>query len=100
MTEVEIRTLEGNPMNTQFLLLAQYSGKTIIPVQEVCKDFFGHLTLQKFLRKHNSGEIDLPIVRIEDSQKCARGVHLVDLAHYLDKKREEATKENNAMFGR
>ncbi|MFS8180855.1 pyocin activator PrtN family protein [Pseudovibrio denitrificans] len=87
-------------MNTTFLLMAQYEGQTIIPIQTVCKDFFGHLTLQKFLRKHNAGEIDLPVVRIEDSQKSAKGVHISDLAQYVDQRRNEATKENNAMFGR
>src|SRR5215472_11046965 len=36
------------------------------------------------------GDIALPIVRIERSQKSQRGVHLVDLAAYIDKRRDAA----------
>jgi hypothetical protein len=32
---------------TLFLLMAQYEGRTIIPIEEVCRDFFGHLTVEK-----------------------------------------------------
>lgn len=44
---------------TAFLLIAQYSGKAIIPLNDVCRDYSSHLTL----------EIELPFVRIESSQK-------------------------------
>ena len=49
-------------LNTTFLLMAQYNGKAIIPVDEVRRDFFSHLTLPKFLRKLGSGEIGIPLV--------------------------------------
>lgn len=80
-------------MNTAFLLMAQYSGKAIIPVDAVCLDYFSHLTPDKFVRKVSMGEIDLPLIRIEASQKCAKGVHLVDLAAYIDRRRAAAQKE-------
>lgn len=80
-------------MNTAFLLMAQYSGLAVIPAETVCKDYFSHLTLDKFLRKVNAGDIRLPIVRIEASQKSARGVALQDLADYLDERRTAALKE-------
>lgn len=79
--------------STLFLLMAQYSGRTVIPIDQVCRDFFGHLTVEKLLRKALPGELQLPIVRIEDSQKAQRGVHLVDLAAYIDVRREAALKE-------
>jgi hypothetical protein len=41
----------------------------------------------------------LPIVRIETSQKAQRGVHLVDLAAYIDKRRAAATKECRQLTG-
>ena len=44
-------------LNTAFLLMAQYNGKAIIPLDEVRCDFFSHLTLPKFLRKLRSGDI-------------------------------------------
>ena len=80
-------------LNTAFLLMAQYNGKAIIPLDEVRRDFFSQLTLPKFLRKLSSGDIALPLMRIETSQKCAKGVHLQDLADYLDKRRQVAQRE-------
>ncbi|MBZ8134089.1 pyocin activator PrtN family protein [Afifella sp. IM 167] len=85
--------------NTTFLLMAQYNGKAIIPVDEVRRDFFSHLTLPKFLRKLGSGDIALPLIRMEHSQKCAKGVHLQDLADYLDKRRKVAMKELSQLTG-
>jgi hypothetical protein len=70
--------------NTAFLLMAQYDGAAVIPIELICRDYFRHLTVEKLLRKILSGEIALPIVRMEKSQKAARGVHLSDLADYLE----------------
>lgn len=80
-------------MNTAFLLLAQYGGKAVIPVEDVCKDYFPHLTSEKFVRKVSAGEIKIPLVRIEASQKAAKGVHLQDLADYVDARRAAAARE-------
>lgn len=80
-------------MNTLFLLMAQYGGKPVISVEDVCRDFFTHLTAEKLVRKISAGEIAIPLVRMEASQKCAKGVHLTDLAAYLDVRREAALKE-------
>lgn len=84
-------------MNTIFLLMAQYGGRAIIPLEDVCKDYFSHLTPEKFLRKVMLREIVIPIVRIEASQKCAKGVQLKDLADYLDARIEAARKECAAL---
>jgi hypothetical protein len=80
-------------MKTSFLLMAQYDGLAVIPVEWVCRDYFRHLTVEKFLRKVLVGEISLPIVRIESSQKAAKGIHINDLAAYLDKQADAARKE-------
>lgn len=79
--------------------MAQYNGKTVVPLDRVCQDFFGHLTVEKFLRKVLRGDIALPIVRIETSQKAQRGVHLADLAAYIDKRRAAAVKERDQLCG-
>jgi hypothetical protein len=50
-------------MNTAFLLMAQYNGAAIIPVETVCRDYFSHLTVDKFVRKLSAGEIRIPLVR-------------------------------------
>ena len=84
-------------MNTAFLLMAQYNGQAVIPIDSLCADYFRHLTPEMLLRKVMAGEIDLPVVRIESSQKSARGVHLQDLADYLDRQRAAALKERDQM---
>lgn len=77
-------------MNTAFLLMAQYQ-TAVIPAEKVARDYF-HLSTEKFIRKTLAGEIPLPLVRMEGSQKSARGVHLTDLAKYLDRQRAAALK--------
>jgi hypothetical protein len=79
--------------------MAQYHGAAVIPLEMVCRDYFRHLTVEKLLRKILAGEIALPDLRIEKSQKAARGVHLSDLADYLDKQREAALKECRQLSG-
>jgi hypothetical protein len=83
-------------VRTTFILLAQYE-KAIVSVDEVCRDYFTHLTPAKFVRKVEAGEIKLPLIRIEGSQKCAKGVHLSDLARYIDARADEARREFEAM---
>ncbi len=71
----ELGGMSGNDMQsapTLFLLMAQYCGRTVGPLDDVCRDFFGHLTRQKLLRKVLRGEIAIPIVRIEKSKPMAR----------------------------
>lgn len=80
-------------MKTAHILMAQYDGLAIVPLDLVCRDYFRHLTVDKFLRKVLAGDIALPVVRIEDSQKAAKGVHISDLAAYLDKQADAARKE-------
>lgn len=85
-------------MNTVFLLMAQYDGRAVIPADVICRDFFAPLTFTVFMRKIGNGDIPLPLVRMEDSQKGARVVHLADLAEYIDSRREAAKKELRAML--
>lgn len=87
-------------MNTAFLLMAQYNAQAVIPVAAVVKDYFPHLSIENFLRKVAVGDINIPLVRIEPgSQKGARGVHLTDLAQYLDDRRAAAVKEARQLSG-
>jgi Pyocin activator protein PrtN len=63
----------------------------VIPINDVCRDYFPHLTPTKLVQKISAGEIAIPLVRIESSQKSAKGVHLADLAEYLDARAEAGT---------
>ena len=87
-------------MKTAFILMAQYDGKAIVPVEDVCHDYFRHLNVEGFLRKVMLGEIKLPIVRMEGSNKTAKGVHINDLAAYLDRAAEAARKECEQLNSR
>jgi hypothetical protein len=87
-------------MNTLFLLMAQYEGRAVIPLDIVCADYM-NLTVEKFKRKCLDGEIDIPIVRLgAESQKAALGIHLRDLANYIDRQREKATIEQRKLMGK
>nr|WP_315406227.1 pyocin activator PrtN family protein [uncultured Pseudomonas sp.] len=86
-------------MNTAFVLMAQYNGLAIISLERVCADYFTHLTPLVFQRKVLAGEIKLPITRLEPSQKSARGIHISDLALYLDQQRDAARKEHAQLNG-
>jgi pyocin activator protein PrtN len=89
--------MKSGSMNTAFLLLAQYGGKAIVPIEDVCRDYFSHLNPTKLVQKINAGEIEIPLVRMEASQKCAKGIHLLDLAKYIDARVEAARKEMTAL---
>ncbi|RMH82429.1 Pyocin activator protein PrtN [Pseudomonas sp. AOB-7] len=86
-------------MKTLLLLMAQYDGKAIIPLDQVCQDYFSHLSPEMFQRKVLSGVLRIPIVRLEPSQKAAKGIHLEDLAAYLDIQRAEALRERDQLSG-
>jgi hypothetical protein len=85
-------------MNTLFLLMAQYSGQAVIPLSQVCADYMG-LTVEKFKSKCLSGEIQIPITRLgANSQKASLGIHVKDLAEYIDRQRAKATDEQNKLL--
>lgn len=75
-------------------------GKPLFSLDRVCADYM-HLTVEKFKRKRLDGEIDIPIVRLgADTQNAALGIHLKDLADYIDRQRAKAAKEQNQLMGR
>ncbi|RDS92551.1 pyocin activator PrtN family protein [Pseudomonas fluorescens] len=87
-------------MNTLFLLMAQYDGRVVIPLDRACADYM-NLTVEKFKYKQLRGEIDIPITRLgADTQKASLGLHIQDLADYIDRQRAKAAKEQNQIMGR
>lgn len=85
---------------TEWMLMARYSGLPIIPVDTVIADFFPTLGKAVFLRKILDGSIKLPLIRMEaGSQKGAKGVHLSDLARYIDERHAEAIRDFQRMHG-
>jgi hypothetical protein len=94
-TDFLAATNNGAAMKTVFLLMAQYDGKAAVPVETIARDYFGvdKGGMPRFLRKLDSGEIPLPVMRMEKSQKGARLISLQDLAAFLDERRADAQKE-------
>lgn len=84
-------------MDTLWMLMGRYNATPVIPIDTVVKDYFSHLNLTKFLRKISDGSIRLPLVRMENSQKSARGIHVRDLASYIDERTDAARRECNAL---
>jgi hypothetical protein len=91
----------SNPVfATSFLLLVQYGGRAVIPIEIVRKDYSPHLVTEVLVREISCGEISLPLVRMEDSKKTARGVHLSDLALYIDARVAAARRERDQLTGK
>ncbi len=87
-------------MNTLFLLMAQYSGQAIIPIDTVCADYFSHLSPKNLRQNIAHGKIDIPLVQMDSSRQSARGVHVRDLAAYLDKQHQAAKDDHERLWGR
>lgn len=83
---------------TIFLLMAQFNGKAFIPIEDLCREYFPHLTPEKLWRKRM--DIALPLVATENSQKALKGVHIQDLADYLDARAAEAREDCRKLHGR
>jgi hypothetical protein len=47
-----------------------------------------------------AGQIDLPLIKLQESQTSARGVHVNDLADYLDARHRAANAEHDRLMGR
>jgi hypothetical protein len=77
-------------MKTALILMTQYDGLAIVPVERVCKDYFTHLTPEKFLRKIALREIDLPVVD--------GGVTIEALAQYINMRVSIARDEMSAAI--
>nr|WP_246739750.1 pyocin activator PrtN family protein [Martelella sp. HB161492] len=78
---------------TIFFLMVQYEGRAVIPIEDICEDYFEHLTPVKFLRKVAMGDLEIPVMQMDGSQKSQKGVHINDLAEYLDRQHEQALRE-------
>lgn len=79
--------------------MAQYGATAVIPIELIARDYFSHLTAENLVRKISAGDIDLPLVRMDSSPRCAKGVGLNDLAAYLDRRMEAARKECRQLCG-
>ncbi|MBB4395605.1 hypothetical protein GGD62_004724 [Bradyrhizobium sp. ERR14] len=70
--------------------MGQYGSRAVIPIEDVRRDYFPHLNSVSFVRRCEGGIIPLRVMRADKSQKSARGVHIQDLANYIDGQRAKA----------
>jgi len=59
-------------INTAFLLMAQYNGKAVIPLEDVRRDFFDYMSIEKLNRKVQTGQLPLPVMRSDTKQPHAK----------------------------
>lgn len=71
-------------MNTVFLLAAKYGASPVIEAERVREDFYPHLTQKSFRQKLEAGRLDLPVFKLDDSQKAPFFIKLADLARVFD----------------
>jgi hypothetical protein len=74
---------------THHLLLAQFSNRVLIPVDELAKNYLG-LSVATAKRKAKINELPFPAFKMENSQKSPYVVHLHDLVRFIDKRAIEA----------
>ena len=99
-------------MNTQYALHAAF-GTPIIKLSEVSEQFFG-MKYTTAKAKVNAKEFPIPAFKLheahpnlsdDESKKANLGtkmplfVHVDDLANYIDKKRAEAKREWESIYG-
>ncbi|WP_417763958.1 pyocin activator PrtN family protein [Shewanella sp.] len=72
---------------TLFMLMASYGGPTI-KLDSISETYFG-MAPKTAQAKATAGLLPIPAFRA--SQKSPYQVHLADLAHYIDSKRDEAS---------
>ncbi|TDN70487.1 pyocin activator PrtN family protein [Paraburkholderia sp. BL10I2N1] len=82
-------------MKTIDILVQQFNA-AFIPLEAVRLAYFPHLSADLMQRRARNNELGLPVTRFDRSQKSALGVHVEDLASYLDGRRAEARKEFSA----
>ncbi|SEM32299.1 pyocin activator PrtN family protein [Halomonas caseinilytica] len=78
-------------MNTYFGLLAEFDGRSELPLDEVAPRYFG-ISARTASTRAGAQALPVPTYRAGDSQKSPWLVSAVDLAEYLDEKRAEAHK--------
>lgn len=79
-------------MNTYFGLMAEFNGRTELPLDEVAPRFFG-ISPRTAAFRAGAQALPVPAYRAGDSQKSPWLVSAIDLAQYIDKKRAEALEQ-------
>ncbi|SHE99428.1 Pyocin activator protein PrtN [Modicisalibacter ilicicola DSM 19980] len=85
-------------MNTYFGLLAEFNGRAEIPLEEIAPRYFG-ISAKTAGARALAQALPVPAYRALDSQKSPWLVSAVDLARYLDERREQARSQWRMVNG-
>lgn len=83
-------------MNTLYFLMAEFD--TVTPaLADICEKYLG-MKPRTAEDKAAIGKLPIPTFRLGDTQKAPRLVHLEDLAHHIEKMRDQAKKDHAAFY--
>lgn len=77
-------------MQTVFLLMAIHN-EVILPLSVVAENYLG-MSPRRAKETAAAGTFPMPTFRLLKSQKAPRMVHIQDLADFIDRQREAATR--------
>lgn len=83
-------------MNTLFLLMAEFDGQAEIALDDLCPKYTG-MESAKAKRAAARQSLPFPCHRATRSQKSSWLVHVQDLAEHLDRERQAARREWEAI---
>lgn len=78
-------------------LVMKYGG-IAVPLAEVVKDFFPHLSKSKMLEKARNQEFPFTCFRLDGSQKAPYFVNIYELAKVIDDQYLDAFKVSNRKY--
>ncbi|ASM48801.1 hypothetical protein PESP_a0566 [Pseudoalteromonas espejiana DSM 9414] len=78
-------------MNTNFALLARFE-TPIINLKDVCQEFFG-ISVKTAMQKIKGQDFPVPTFRLANSERSPVFIKVEDLAVYIDKQYQIASKE-------
>ncbi len=83
-------------MKTAFMLMAQFDGKAVVQLEDICKEFF-NMSKAVALTKAKHATLPVPAYRASDSNKAPWLVNISDLAEHLDKMRDEVKRAQDMI---
>lgn len=84
-----------DPFDTGFMLLVKYR-RPVVTLEEILHDYLPHLSIEAANKR--AAKCDLPFTAFKpDGNKSPYLVRLLDLASWLDRAQEQASKDWEAM---
>lgn len=74
------------------MLMIRYQN-TIVPLADVCNDYLTHLSLKTAKEQAAAQTLPFPAFKAGSSQKAEYFVDIIDLAMWIDAKKEQARRD-------